>query len=84
MDADNCEALLSVALLPTPVPGVVVDAINSAEGPKVDYHHVSAELGEGEGLGVDPFLYVTEFGRLGFQTHRSLLLGPARHQQGCK
>lgn len=54
MDAEDRQSFVREALMPTPVPGVIVDAVDSAEGPEVQSDDASPQPGQTERSRVDP------------------------------
>ena len=52
-------------VVPLAVPGVVVDAVDAAEGEEVDDHDLAAEGLDGERVGVEPGLYSFKLRRIG-------------------
>lgn len=71
VNADDREALLTKLFLPTLVPRVIVDAVDSAECPEMECDDLPAELGEREGGRIDPGFHVAQLGSQGGQ-HRHL------------
>jgi len=54
MHADYNKAFCAKIMLPTPVPGVVMLAIDSAKCPEMHSYHVPTQLAHAERLAVDP------------------------------
>ena len=64
VDSDNREILVGDRILPTPVPGVIALAVNSAKRPKMQGDHVASQVDESLRLGVDPAAGIDQFRRL--------------------
>ena len=67
VNAEDRQSLGRIRLVPTPVPGVVAYAIDSAKGIKMQGNHFSLELRERERLGIDPNFRVGQL--WGFERH---------------
>ena len=61
MDANDRDPLVGKVLVPARVPRVVADAVESAEGPKMQHDHLATQIPELKRFAVDPFVYVFEF-----------------------
>jgi hypothetical protein len=72
MHADERDAFLGELLVPALVPRIVVDAVDSAEGPEVKDDHLTLEVAELDGLGVDPVRDPCQFRGRNFHGNRSL------------
>ncbi len=64
MHADDYQALVCISVVPTPVPGIIADTIDSAKGPKMQGHHLSSQVFQLERVGVYPRIPVGELGCL--------------------
>ena len=62
MDTNDGDALLTELLLPFPVPGIVVDAIDSAKGPEVDDDDLPLQIFQRQRFAVDPVIEVLKYG----------------------
>lgn len=82
VNADDRNTLLRKLFIPALVPRVIANAVDSAKGPKVEDHNLSAQIGQLKRLGIEPsfFRLVCQLRRLGLEDGWLLRVSRARRE----
>ena len=67
VDPDDRQAAFLKRIVPTPVPGVIADAVNSPKGPEVQRNDLAPQLRHGQGWRIQPAVLGIQF--RGFELH---------------